>query len=289
MAKTTLTDQIVVITGGARGIGRATAEHFADRGARVVVGDIDDREARRTAERIGRGAVGLPLDVTSPESFTSFLDVVRTTIGPVDVLVNNAGIMPTGPFVKCPSDLARATIEINLWGVTLGSQLVLPHMIERGRGHIINVASALGRVAGAGVAVYSGTKFGVVGFSNALQQELRGSGVSVTSVLPGVVRTELSNGLNDTGPVADPADVAAAIVRACDTRAAEVSVPAWTGPAMRVLGVLPPRVLHPVLRRIGYDRALHGADAVKRASYADRLSNAVADHRNDDAPRASGR
>jgi len=274
MSKTDLDGAVVVITGGGRGIGRATASAFADRGARVVIGDLDEQVARQAANDIGRSAHGFALDVASRESYTSFLETVKREVGPIDVLVNNAGIMPAGAFADTTLELVRATIDVNLWGVMLGCHLVLPDMMSRGHGHIINVASLLGRVAGGGVAAYCGTKFGVFGFTDALQQDLRCSGVTATVVLPGVVRTELSSGLNDQGPVAEPADVAAAIVRACDTRAKELNVPKWSG-SMRLMAALTPRLRHPILHKIGYDRALHGIRAEKRTGYSARLDTAA--------------
>lgn len=264
---------LVVITGGGRGIGRATAVAFAGLGARVVIGDLDEAVAQRTADEIGGSTRGFALDVASRESYTSFLETVKREIGPVDVLVNNAGIMPAGAFTDSPLELVRATIDVNLWGVMLGCHLVLPDMMHRGHGHIVNVASLLGRVAGGGVAAYCGTKFGVAGFTDALQQELRGTGVTASVVLPGVVRTELSSGLNDRGPVAEPSDVAAAIVRACTTHANEVNVPRSLG-VMRLMAALPPRLRHPVLRKIGYDRALHGVRSEQRTEYSTRLAAA---------------
>lgn len=261
MAGRHLTGQVVAITGGARGIGRATASAFAERGARVAIGDIDTDQVRRTAQEICGVEVGLPLDVRSEESITAFLDGVRSDVGPVDVLVNNAGIMPTGPFVDRDLAQSRAAIDINLWGVIAGSHLVLPDMLERRSGHIVNVASVLGRVAGAGVAAYSGTKFGVVGFTEALRRELRGTGVRATVVLPSIVRTELSRGFNDSGPVIEPADVAAAIVGAVGGRAAEVTVPRWAGPVWRALAAMPPRATAPLLRALDYDRAVHDVTA----------------------------
>jgi len=143
MSKTDLDGAVVVITGGGRGIGRATASAFADRGARVVIGDLDEQVARQAANDIGRSAHGFALDVASRESYTSFLETVKREVGPIDVLVNNAGIMPAGAFADTTLELVRATIDVNLWGVMLGCHLVLPDMMSRGHGHIINVASLL--------------------------------------------------------------------------------------------------------------------------------------------------
>ncbi len=276
MARTTLRDAVIVITGGARGIGRETAVAFAAKGARVVIGDIDAAAAASAADEIGRGAVGLGLDVSSQDSYERFLSTVRDEVGPLDVLVNNAGIMPVGPFTEQNLASIRATLDINTWGVLLGCHLVLPDMLARRRGQVINVASVLGRVAGGGVAAYSASKFGVVGFTHALQQELRGSGVTASVVLPGVVRTDLSSGVSEHGvPILDPSAVAAAIVDVCLGAKAEATVPRVGGALMRVLALLPPRLQLPVLRAADYDRAMRDVDAGQRSGYRDRLAKTI--------------
>lgn len=267
---------VVVITGGARGIGRETALAFAGRGARVVVGDLDGTAALATAAAIGRGARGLDLDVSSETSYEQFLGTVRDEIGAVDILVNNAGIMPVGAFTQDQLKSLRATIDINLWGVILGCHVVLPGMLERGHGQIVNVASVLGRVGGGGVAAYSASKFGVVGFTHALQQELRGTGVTASVVLPGVVRTDLSSGVSERGvPVSGPSAVAAAIVKTTLAAKPEVTVPRWSGALMRTLALLPPRIQQPLLRAIDYDRAMRDVDTAARTAYRDRLAGTV--------------
>ncbi|WNG85740.1 SDR family NAD(P)-dependent oxidoreductase [Mycobacterium sp. ITM-2016-00317] len=267
---------VVVITGGARGIGRETAHAFADRGARVVIGDLDGAAALASAEAIGRGARGLDLDVSSQTSYERFLGTVRDEVGAVDILVNNAGIMPVGAFTQNQLKSLRATIDINLWGVILGCHLVLPGMLEHGRGQVVNVASVLGRVAGGGVAAYSASKFGVVGFTHALQQELRGTGVTAAVVLPGVVRTDLSSGVSERGvPVSGPAAVAAAIVKTTLGATPDATVPRWSGALMRTLALLPPRIQQPLLRAVDYDRAMRDVDTAARAEYRDRLAGTV--------------
>ncbi|WP_165609133.1 SDR family oxidoreductase [Mycolicibacterium peregrinum] len=276
MPHVNLRNAVVVITGGARGIGRATAAAFAERGARVVIGDLDEQAAKEAAAAIGRGASGHGLDVSSQTSYERFVAAVHDEAGAIDVLVNNAGIMPVGTFTEGELASVRATIDINLWGVILGCHIVLPGMLERRRGQIINIASVLGRVAGGGVAAYSASKFGVVGFTHALQQELHGSGVTASVVLPGVVRTELSSGVPERGvPISDPSTVAAAIVQAGLAAKPEVTVPAWSGALMRTLALLPPRLRQPFLRATDYDRAMRGVDTRQRAGYRDRLAKTI--------------
>ncbi|RYJ06281.1 MAG: SDR family NAD(P)-dependent oxidoreductase, partial [Actinomycetales bacterium] len=189
-----LTGRVVVITGGARGIGRATAERLSRAGCTVVIGDLDAALAASVAREIGRGAVSAALDVTSAESWRTFLDATAEA-GPVDVLVNNAGVMPIGPLMKEPDEVTRTIVDVNLHGVIHGTKAVVPGMSERGSGHVVNVASAVGRIAVADGATYSASKFAVVGFSEAMRSELRPHGVDVSVVLPTVVLTELSAGV----------------------------------------------------------------------------------------------
>ena len=184
-----------MITGAARGIGEATAELLAAQGATVALGDLDDgpRPAGRGADRPRRRRCATS---TSPvaESWRSFLAEVGE-VGPIDVLVNNAGIMPLGSVLKEPDAVTRAIIDVNVHGLINGTKAVAPGMVERGRGHIVNVASAVGRIAVADGATYSASKFAAVGFSEATRAELKPHGIDVTVVLPTIVQTELAAGV----------------------------------------------------------------------------------------------
>ena len=156
---------VVAITGGAQGIGRATARAFVARGARVAIGDLDVGLAEKTAAELG--VFAHPLDVSDQESYAGFVAAVEAELGPVDVLVNNAGIMPNGGFLELDERLDRATMEINVFGVLHGMRLVLPGMLQRGRGHVVNVASLAGKFPVPGLAVYNASKFAVVGLTAA--------------------------------------------------------------------------------------------------------------------------
>ena len=187
----------VAITGAARGIGHATAKALLDRGARVVIGDRDVAVLESAVTGLAKfGQVsGYPLDVTDKESFATFLDKARTDgQGHVDVLINNAGVMPVGPFLDQSEQAIRSAIEVNLYGVLTGCQLVLPEMVRRRSGHIVNVASMAGMVAVPGQVVYAGTKFAVVGLSTAMADEFAPQGVEVTVILPTFTNTELIAG-----------------------------------------------------------------------------------------------
>ncbi len=189
-----LDGRVVAITGGARGIGLATAKAFAAAGAKVAIGDLDADLATRVAADICGNVVARPLDVTVPESFSAFLDDAVRILGPLDVVVNNAGVMLTGEFVDESSAAEDKMIDINLRGVILGCKLAAERFIRRGGGTIVNVASMAGVGGFPGVATYCATKFGVVGLTYALREELRPHRIQVCAILPGVVHTELSAG-----------------------------------------------------------------------------------------------
>ncbi|MCB0950109.1 MAG: SDR family oxidoreductase [Mycobacterium sp.] len=258
----------VAITGGARGIGYATARAFIDEGARVFIGDLDADLAKTAADELGCHGVGL--DVRSRESFAGFLAGVE---GPLKVLVNNAGIMPAGRFVDESDAVTDSIVDVNLNGVLRGTKLVLPGMLERQSGHIVNVASYLGVVPAAGLATYCATKHAVVGFSESLRDELAGTGVSVTAVLPSAVRTDLVSGVKLGGvlPTVDPGEIAEAVVASCQSRPAIVAVPGWMRSYEAAAAVIPDRLLGAVRGRLTRHRVLHALDTDARAAYDARI------------------
>src|SRR5450631_2294946 len=136
-----LAGETAAITGAARGIGRATAEAFLRQGMRVAIGDVDFDAARATADELGPSVIALRLDVTDRDSFTAFLDAAEEQLGPIGVLVNNAGIMQVGRFIDEDDLTARRMVDINLHGVILGMKLALGRMIPRDSGHIVNISS----------------------------------------------------------------------------------------------------------------------------------------------------
>ena len=217
--------RVVAVTGGARGIGYAVAGRLAAAGARVVVGDLDGDAARDAAGRIGHGTLGTALDVTDDASYAGFLDRVAADAGPLDVLVSNAGVMWVGPFLDEPMDAVRRQVEVNFLGVVRGVRLAVPRMAGRG-GTLVTVASAASWVAPPGEATYAATKHAVLGWLSAVRAELRGSGVEVCAVLPGVVETELASG-TATGPVRrlQPDDVARAVLRVVERPRFETVLP----------------------------------------------------------------
>jgi NAD(P)-dependent dehydrogenase (short-subunit alcohol dehydrogenase family) len=270
-----LAGQTAAITGGARGIGRATAQAFLRQGMRVAIGDVDLQAAQQAAKEMGGpthpGAVALPLDVTDRTSFAAFLDTAEEQLGPLDVVVNNAGIMPLGRFVDEDDLTAQRMIDINLNGVILGMKLALARMVPRDRGHIVNIASQAGKFGAPGGATYSATKHAVVGLSEAVRGELRlmGANVELSYVMPFVVNTELGAGLGAARGMHNlqPAEVADAIVEALQYGLVEVWVPKSAKRTYQ-LGTLLPRSLAEGLGRvIKADRVLADADIAVRRDY----------------------
>src|ERR1700716_958867 len=213
-----LAGEPAAITGAARGIGRATAEAFLSKGMRVAIGDVDLAAAQKTAAELGPSTVALPLDVTDRGSFAAFLDSAEEQLGPLDVLVNNAGIMQLGRFIDEDDLTATRMVDINIHGVIFGMKLALDRMIPRDRGHIVNISSQAGKYGAPGGATYSATKHAVVGLTEAVRGELRlmSANVQLSYVMPYVVNTALGSGLGQARGLhkLEPSEVADAIVEA---------------------------------------------------------------------------
>ncbi len=270
----------IAITGAARGIGYATAKDLLARGARVVIGDREVAlQESAVAQLSALGQVsGYPLDVTDRESFATFLDKARTDgNGHIDVLINNAGVMPVGPFLEQSEQSIRSAIEVNFYGVLTGCQLVLPEMVARRSGHIVNIASLAGMLALPGQVVYAGTKFAVVGMTTGMADEFAPHGVDVSCVMPTFTNTELLAGTHTTSaqkPV-EPADIAAAVVKVLQKPTTLVSVP----PALRFVSAITP-TLAPKARRwlshkMGNDTVFLDVDRTARDGYERRAQAAL--------------
>jgi NADP-dependent 3-hydroxy acid dehydrogenase YdfG len=277
-APRSLAGKVVAITGGARGIGRATAAALITHGARVAIGDIEASLADQTAQELGGGTIGLPLDVTNRASFETFLEQVEQRMGPLDVLINNAGIMPVGPFVDESDATAKRLVDINLHGVIYGSKLALERFLPRGRGHLVNIASTAGKAGFPGGATYCATKHAVVGLSEAIRAEVRSTDINVSIVMPVGVNTELYSGLPAARGIktAEPADVAGAIVEALQTGRVDVFVPKAVGPLLRSMNLIPRSVAEFITRVLKADQVLTSPDHVGRAAYERRMATTVA-------------
>ena len=269
----------IAITGAARGIGYATAKALLARGARVVIGDRDvalQESAVADLTKLGQVS-GYPLDVTDRESFATFLDKARTDGGGrIDVLINNAGVMPIGPFLDQSEQTIRSTIEVNFYGVLTGCQLVLPEMVARRSGHIVNIASLAGMVAVPGQVVYAGTKFAVVGLSSGLADEFASQGVEVSCVMPTFTNTELITGTHTSAaqkPV-EPEDIAAAVVKVLDKPRTLVSVPATLRFVSAITPMLPATARRWLSHKLGNDTVFLDFDRKARESYEQRAQAA---------------
>ncbi|KQN74699.1 SDR family oxidoreductase [Devosia sp. Leaf64] len=193
-------DKVVVITGGSSGMGESTARHLAALGAKVVI-------AARRADRInalateitaqGGTAIAVATDVTKRDDVQALVDKAVETYGRIDVLINNAGLMPLSPIEQLKIDEWDRMIDVNLRGVLHGIAAALPYMKAQKSGHIINTSSVAGHKVFAASAVYSATKFAVRGLSEGLRQEVKPYNIRTTVISPGAVRTELLDHITD--------------------------------------------------------------------------------------------
>jgi NADP-dependent 3-hydroxy acid dehydrogenase YdfG len=269
--------KVIAITGAGRGIGRATAQALLRRGAKVAIGDIDAEIARATAKELGQSCSAFALDVTDRASVDRFVDQVEAEVGPIDVFINNAGIMPTVRFLEESDESIERQFAINVFGVMHGMRAVIPRMLARSGGHVINVASTAGKFGVPGVSTYCATKHAVVGLSNSMRAELRDTPVDLSVVMPVIVRTELTDGVADTRGVKtlQPEDVAASIVEAIETRRYEVWCPRSVHAIYRTTTLLPLRANDMFTRVTKAERAMLDAiDNPQRKAYLDRINEA---------------
>ncbi len=181
-----------IVTGAARGIGRAIAERLARDGHAVVIADINQSAAQATAAEIGAGAMALAVDVSDPASVRAMAAAVLERYGRIDVLVNNAGITgPAAAVADYPIDAWRRVMSINLDGVFYCSQAVLPAMLAQGAGRIVNIASISGKEGNANMPAYSSSKAAVIGLTKALAKEVATRGIYVNCITPAIIETEL--------------------------------------------------------------------------------------------------
>jgi NAD(P)-dependent dehydrogenase (short-subunit alcohol dehydrogenase family) len=265
--------KVIAITGGARGIGLATATALKGLGAKVAIGDIDEVTLKESATKLDVTTYG-KLDVSDIESFTAFLDHVEGELGPIDVLVNNAGIMPTGRLVDEPAWVTRRIIDINILGVINGSKLAAQRMVPRGKGHVINVASVAGEIYTPGLATYCASKHAVVGFTDAARVEHRGTGVDFSLMMPSFVNTELTAGTHGIPGMkdAEPEDIAAGIVGLIRKPRPRVRVTKLVGALSAAQKFMPRTIAERLTRALGGEKVfLDDVDTDKRRDYEDRV------------------
>jgi 3-oxoacyl-[acyl-carrier protein] reductase len=216
-----------IVTGAARGIGRAIAERLAGEGARVMIADLDEATARTTAAAIGPNAVAQWLDVTSAESWTVVVGAAPGAWGRLDILVNNAGIAGrSAPAWELSVEEWQEVIDIDLTGVFLGCRAVLPTMIGQGYGRIVNIASIAGKEGNPNAGPYSAAKAGVIGLTKSIAKEAATKGVIVNAITPAVIETEILKQVSEEhitymtsripmGRVGQPREVAALAAFLC--------------------------------------------------------------------------
>ena len=224
--------EVAIVTGASRGIGRATASALARRGVSVALAGRS-REALLMVERELSGrAISIPTDVSDDAAVAAMVERAAGELGPIDLLVNNAGTLERASVVETDAAAWDRVLDVNLKGAFLCTRAVLPSMIERGRGRIVNVSSISGKLGTPLLASYCASKWGLLGFSLATAEEMKGKGVQVFSVCPGSVNTEmLQRGLPGAKPDMEPEDVASVIVY-LGTEAPD----AMTGAAVEVFG-----------------------------------------------------
>jgi len=281
-----LSGKVVAITGGARGIGKATAAALVGKGCRVAIGDLDLGLAEKSAGELGGGTVALQLDVTDRASFAGFLDEAERQLGPLDVLVNNAGIMPVTPIVEESDDSIRRQLDINVYGLIAGTQLAIERMRPRRSGHVVNIASSAGKAGVPGIATYSGTKHFVVGFTEAVRAEHSDDGIEFSYVMPITVNTQLIEGLQDQRGVkrVEPEDVAREIADALETGKVDVYVPKQLRASVVVGTLLPRRAREALGRFMGIDKVMTEVDLQARRAYEERVTTSEPGQKEAPAP-----
>jgi 2-hydroxycyclohexanecarboxyl-CoA dehydrogenase len=246
-----LDGRVAIVTGAGRGIGAAIAAALAAAGADVGVWDLDPHNAHDVAGVVahehGVRAIGLEVDVSDTRAIDRATQQVEAELGPVEVLVNNAGIDSVGPFLDSDESSWDRIIAVNLKGTIACCHRVLDGMVDRGRGRVVNIGSDAGKVGSSGEAVYSATKGGVIALTKTLAREVASKGVTVNCVCPGPTQTALLDQLAEASPklhdslaraiplrrIAQPNDIAPAVVFLASDDAAYI-----TGQALSVSGGL---------------------------------------------------
>ncbi|HZI51931.1 MAG TPA: SDR family oxidoreductase [Terriglobia bacterium] len=212
---TSIEGKVAVVTGAGRGIGRAIALDLARQGATVALVARNASQLEEAAQAAGGAARPMPTDVRKRDDVQRLFDEVAATLGPVDILVNAAGVGVFGRVVEFSDEDYDAILDTNLRSIFMTCRSVLPSMIARGKGDIVNIASIAGKVGSATRAVYCASKFGVVGFTQSLAEEVRQHGIRVSVVCPGSTDTSFSSDPNregkSRGKMLSPADVAYAV------------------------------------------------------------------------------
>lgn len=239
-----------VVTGAGRGLGRQVARLLADRGHRVLVTDVDATAAKTVAEEIGRGAIALAVDVRDQAQVEASRDAILEHAGRLDVWVNNAGILITGPAWDQDEATRRLMVEVNTLGTINGTVAALEAMRREGGGHVVNIVSLAGLTAVAGEAVYAASKHAVLGFSLSTMADLKVAGVTgidISCVCPDGIWTPMlhdklddpASALSFSGKLLQPEEVVEAVDKVLDKPRLVTAVPAWRGLQVRLADALP--------------------------------------------------
>ncbi|RMD90089.1 MAG: SDR family NAD(P)-dependent oxidoreductase [Calditrichaeota bacterium] len=260
-------NKTALITGAARGIGQAIAVQLANHGVDIIAIDLkmeDLKETEQLVQRSHRKFFGFACDISEEASILTMLAKVEDQTPGFDILINNAGILPSGPFLECEFSVWRKTIEVNLIGLMMLTYRALPALLNRSEGHIVNIASIAGKFGTEGVAAYAASKHGVVGFSSALREELRDTSVGVSWICPSLVATRLSENVSYTflTPKVSPEAVARAVCKTIETNAAEVFVPKRVRLVVSIFPALSQRLARWILK---WSRASEGWVTAKKS------------------------
>jgi NAD(P)-dependent dehydrogenase (short-subunit alcohol dehydrogenase family) len=265
-----LTGTVVAITGAARGIGAATARSLHAVGASIVIGDLDLTEAEATAKEIGDDVLALELDVTKNASFDAFLDAAESHFGTLDVLINNAGIMPLSRMLDESDDLTAKILDVNVRSMIYGTREAVRRMLPRGSGQVVILASTAGKAGIPGASTYCASKHAMVGFAEAVDAELADSPINISVVMPGIVKTHLTDGVEDMRGfrAITPELVADAIRDAIIKPRFEVFVPKSAGTLLKTVRLIPRRAANWMGRSMGSDQVfIKAIDSKNRAEY----------------------